>query len=187
MVVVVNGELLPDSDPRAVRSRQQRGHSPAATSSDPSSISSSGVGLTARSLSSFLSRVAGAGQASLGRESGRTVTLPALAFIGKPAVEVPVYVLVVAALLVALLGAQGAVFVALVYLFYTPWAHEADSRSSPVGGGGGGARSPGIQSSLGTSSMHRSRRMLGEEEREARIQRLMQQKKDGGDPDKGGN
>ncbi|KFH15209.1 putative transmembrane protein [Toxoplasma gondii MAS] len=186
MVVVVNGELLPDSDPRAVRSRQQRGHSPAATSSDPSSISGSGVGLNARSLSSFLPRVTGAGQASRGRERGHKVTLPALAFIGKPAVEVPVYVLVVAALLIALLGAQGAVFVAVVYLFYTPWAHEEGNRSSSVGRGGEGATSPGIQSSPGPSSTHRDRRVLGEEEREARIQRLMQQKKDG-DPDKGGN
>ncbi|CBZ52900.1 conserved hypothetical protein [Neospora caninum Liverpool] len=184
MVVVVNGEILPDSDPRAVRARQKRGLSSPSSSAASSAGSRAAPdgGLSRRSISSFLSRAARTGQASLfGRENRRTVTVPPLSFIGKPAVEVPVYILVVAAVLIALLGVQGAVFVALVYLFYTPWTHDTNRAPSPSSwpreAAGSGARTLSSPS-RGGSTGERSRRVLGEEEREARMQRLSQPQKE---------
>ncbi|PFH37989.1 hypothetical protein BESB_003300 [Besnoitia besnoiti] len=181
MVVVINGEILPDNDPRAVSAREQRARDRErppgrAPSSAASGSASPRGGVSARlPFSSYFSGAARSAQSVLGLESGRTVTLPAVGFLGKPAIDVPVYVLVVAALLVALLGVQGAVFVALIYLFYTPWTHDG-SRDSSAASHAPAQRPSGTPSPQASASASGHRRqVLGAAEKEARMQRLMQQ------------
>lgn len=128
MVVVVNGEILPDTDPRAIRAREQRATSgantPAASASSSSSSSSSPSSRFA--LSSYFSGTSDTVRNTW--ESGRRIRIPAISFLGKPAVDVSIYAVVLAGLLIYLLGIQGGIFVGLMYTFYTPWIYEHQRR-----------------------------------------------------------
>ncbi|PHJ24618.1 transmembrane protein [Cystoisospora suis] len=200
MVVVVNGEILPDTDPRAIRAREQRTTGTNTSSMPSSSSSSPSPGFA---LSSFFSSTSDTIRSTL--QSGRRVRIPAISFLGKPAVDVSIYAVVFGGLLIYLLGIQGGIFVGLMYTFYTPWVYEHHQSEDSSGGRGGGRAFSSLQSQtdeggrtgrdLGeqirrddegssssgagrdtTTPQVSSRHVLTQEEREARLRRLLDQK-----------
>eukprot|EP00922_Rhytidocystis_sp_ex-Travisia-forbesii_P042883 GHVS01064110.1.p1 GENE.GHVS01064110.1~~GHVS01064110.1.p1 ORF type:complete len:139 (+),score=44.14 GHVS01064110.1:64-480(+) len=120
MVVIVNGEVVPDNDPRAARLRQQPSSSADGRPSSSSASASSSPSSTAPSSSLFhnnfltgdVSRVLGI--------QGRTIRIPAVSFLHKRSFDLPLIYAIVLALVVFLAGIQALVIVGLVYILVAP-------------------------------------------------------------------
>eukprot|EP00922_Rhytidocystis_sp_ex-Travisia-forbesii_P051730 GHVS01076746.1.p1 GENE.GHVS01076746.1~~GHVS01076746.1.p1 ORF type:complete len:130 (+),score=24.50 GHVS01076746.1:60-449(+) len=115
MVVIVNGEVVSDNDPRAARLRNQR---------PTSSSSSSGTATPQRaasSSSSFLQHNFLTGEVSrlLGIQ-GRTIRVPPVNFLHKRSFDLPIIYAVLLAAVVFLVGFQALIVLFLLYVLFAP-------------------------------------------------------------------
>eukprot|EP00922_Rhytidocystis_sp_ex-Travisia-forbesii_P022982 GHVS01033768.1.p1 GENE.GHVS01033768.1~~GHVS01033768.1.p1 ORF type:complete len:142 (-),score=33.55 GHVS01033768.1:116-541(-) len=124
MVVIVNGEVVPDNDPRALRMRKQQQHTsptPPPTSiqglSTPPSNSTSTTSqwqqmLTRNYLTEDVARMLGI--------QNRNIRIPAFSFLHKDSFDFPLIYAIILAVAVICFGAISLLFVGLVYVIFAP-------------------------------------------------------------------
>eukprot|EP00920_Eleutheroschizon_duboscqi_P025791 GHVT01063652.1.p1 GENE.GHVT01063652.1~~GHVT01063652.1.p1 ORF type:complete len:173 (-),score=31.82 GHVT01063652.1:982-1500(-) len=143
MVVIINGEIVPDDDARAKSARRgpppPSSSSPSAFSSSSHSHSSDGSAQRSGGSPDFgSSAISGPSAFSVFTEkasrmlgiSGRELTLPAFRLLGKARMTIPLLWVLIAALIPLLFGSAGVAVVAVAYVILAP-PFEPSSRNRP--------------------------------------------------------